>query len=63
MLITGARKLLYMHGRFRNIARFRTAIPGPEAELHPDDAAALGVVDGGVVRITSGSARSRFPSR
>ena len=53
VLITGARKLLYLHSRFRNIARFRTAIPGPEVEVHPDDAAALGVADGDLVRITS----------
>jgi anaerobic selenocysteine-containing dehydrogenase len=53
VLITGARKLLYLHSRFRNIARFRTAIPGPEVEMHPDDAVALGVADGDVVRVTS----------
>jgi anaerobic selenocysteine-containing dehydrogenase len=53
VLITGARKLIYYHSRFRNIKRFRTAIPGPEAELHPMDADALGVADGDQIRITS----------
>jgi anaerobic selenocysteine-containing dehydrogenase len=53
VLITGARKLLYLHSRFRNIPRFRTAIPSPEVEVHPSDAAALGVGDGDLVRITS----------
>ena len=53
VLMTGARKLLYLHSRFRNIPRFRTAIPGPEVEMHPDDAAALGVADGDTVRLTS----------
>jgi len=53
VLITGARKLLYLHSRFRNIPRFLTAIPGPELEVHPDDAAALGVADGDVVRVIS----------
>jgi anaerobic selenocysteine-containing dehydrogenase len=53
VLITGARKLLYLHSRFRNIPRFLTALPGPEVEVHPDDAAALGVTDGDVVRVTS----------
>lgn len=53
VLITGARKLLYLHSRFRNISRFRTAIPGPEVEMHPDDAAALGVTDSDRVRVTS----------
>jgi anaerobic selenocysteine-containing dehydrogenase len=53
VLITGARKLLYLHSRFRNIPRFLTAIPGPEVEMHPDDAAALEVADGDTVRVTS----------
>jgi anaerobic selenocysteine-containing dehydrogenase len=53
VLITGARKLLYLHSRFRNIPRFLTAIPGPEVEIHPDDAARLGVADGETVRVTS----------
>lgn len=53
VLITGARTLLYLHSRFRNIPRFRTAIPGAEVEMHPDDAARLGVESGDVVRITS----------
>lgn len=53
VLITGARKLLYLHSRFRNIPRFLTAIPGPEVEMHPDDAVALGVSDGDTVRVTS----------
>ncbi len=53
VLMTGARKLVYLASRFRNIARFRTAVPGPEVEMHPDDAAAVGVADGDTVRITS----------
>jgi anaerobic selenocysteine-containing dehydrogenase len=53
VLITGARKLLYLHSRFRNIPRFRTAIPDPEVEMHPDDAVALGVSDGDTVRVAS----------
>ena len=53
VLITGARKLLYYHSRFRNIARFRTAIPKADVEIHPRDAEAIGVVDGETVKITS----------
>ena len=53
VLITGARKLIYYHSRFRNIKRFRTAIPGPEAELYPQDAASLGLADGDEIRINS----------
>ncbi|MHB8869666.1 MAG: molybdopterin-containing oxidoreductase family protein [Thermoleophilia bacterium] len=53
VLVTGARKLLYMHSRFRNIARFRTAEPGPEVEMHPDDALHLGVGEGDRVTVRS----------
>ncbi len=53
VLITGARKLIYYHSRFRNIKRFRTAIPGPEVEFHPQDARAIGLTDGDTVRLTS----------
>jgi anaerobic selenocysteine-containing dehydrogenase len=53
VLITGARKLLYYHSRFHNIPRFRTAIPAAEVEMHPDDAAHLGVGSGDTVRVTS----------
>ncbi|MBN2552272.1 MAG: molybdopterin-dependent oxidoreductase [Spirochaetales bacterium] len=53
VLITGARKLIYYHSRFHNIKRFRTAIPGPEVELHPDDASSLEIADGDTIRITS----------
>jgi anaerobic selenocysteine-containing dehydrogenase len=53
VLITGARKLLYYHSRFRNIKRFRTAVPGPEMEIHPQDAEKLNLVDDERVRVTS----------
>ena len=63
VLITGARKLIYYHSRFRNIKRFRTAIPGPEVELHPEDAAALGVADGDSIRITSRIGSVEVPAK
>jgi len=63
VLITGARKLIYYHSRFHNIKRFRTAIPGPEAELHPEDAAALGVADGDPIRITSRIGSVEVPAK
>jgi anaerobic selenocysteine-containing dehydrogenase len=53
VLITGARKVLYYHSRFRNIPRFRIAIPAPEVEIHPLDAEKLEVGDGDTVKITS----------
>ncbi len=53
VLITGARKYLYYHSRYRNIERFRTAIPVADVEIHPKDAADLGIKDGERVRVTS----------
>jgi anaerobic selenocysteine-containing dehydrogenase len=59
--MTGARKLLYLHSRFRNIPRFLTAIPGPEVEMHPDDAVVLGVSDGDILRVTSSVGSVEIP--
>jgi anaerobic selenocysteine-containing dehydrogenase len=53
ILATGARKVLYTHGRNRNFKCCRTAIPDPDMEIHPIDAEKLGVVTGDVVTVTS----------
>ena len=53
VLITGARKYLYYHSRYRNISRFLTAVPVPEVEIHPDDAKELGINDKERVRVMS----------
>jgi anaerobic selenocysteine-containing dehydrogenase len=53
VLTTGARKSLFYHSRHQNIARFRMVHLHPEMEIHPDDAAELGVLDGETVRVTS----------
>ena len=53
VLTTGARKSLFYHSRHQNIKRFRTVHPEPEMEMHPDDAAALHIVDGESVRVVS----------
>jgi anaerobic selenocysteine-containing dehydrogenase len=53
VLITGARKYLYYHSRYRNVSRFLTAVPVPEVEIHPDDAKKLGIKDKERVRIRS----------
>lgn len=42
--------LLY---RYRNLPRFSRAVPEAEVELHPQDAARLGVAQGDRVRVTS----------
>jgi len=45
VLITGARQSLYYLSRYRNIARFRAAIPVAEVEIHPADATRLEIKD------------------
>jgi anaerobic selenocysteine-containing dehydrogenase len=53
VLVTGARKLLFYHSRFQNIERFARAGRNPEMEMHPADAARLGLADGERVRVSS----------
>ena len=53
IMTTGARKSLFYHSRYHNIAKFRKAIPAAEAEIHPADAARLGIEDKERVQVTS----------
>ena len=53
VLTTGARKSLLYHSRHQNIPRFRTVHPAPEVEIHPADAAQLGIEDNDLVQVTS----------
>jgi anaerobic selenocysteine-containing dehydrogenase len=53
VLTTGARKSLFYHSRHQNIPRFRTVYPAAEVEIHPADAAKLGIQDNDLVRVTS----------
>jgi anaerobic selenocysteine-containing dehydrogenase len=53
VLVTGARKLLFYHSRFQNIERFARVGHAPEMELHPADAARLGLADGDRARVSS----------
>lgn len=53
LLTTGARKTLFYHSRHQNIERFRQIHPRAEVEIHPDDAAQLGIHNGEPVRIVS----------
>ena len=52
-MITGTRKAIFYHSRYHEIEKFKRTIPGAQAEIHPDDAAALGIHDGETVRIVS----------
>jgi anaerobic selenocysteine-containing dehydrogenase len=53
VLITGARSSFYYHSRYRNIRRFRKAIPEAEIELHPKDAERLQITNKEHVRLLS----------
>jgi anaerobic selenocysteine-containing dehydrogenase len=53
VLSTGARLYLYYHSRYHNVPRFLSAVPNPEVEIHPEDAAKLGIKDKDRVRVTS----------
>ena len=53
VLITGARKVVYLHSRNHNLKRPQSAVPHPEIEIHPDDAKRLGVKTGDWVSVTS----------
>jgi anaerobic selenocysteine-containing dehydrogenase len=53
VMTTGARKSLFYHSRHQNIARFRDVHPDAEVEIHPADAADLGIVEGEQVRVVS----------
>ncbi len=53
LMMTGARKPMFFHGRYRNIEQLRKAVPHGQIEMHPTDAAKLNVVTGDRVRVTS----------
>ncbi len=63
LLISGARKRVYLHSRYRNIPRFRRLHPQAEIELHPADAAALGVREGDPVRVGSETGSIVLPAK
>ncbi len=51
VLTTGARRLEYLHSRFRNVDSLRTRAPEPYVEIHPATAESLGVKDSDVVLV------------
>lgn len=63
VLITGARHPLYYHSRNRNIGRFRRRHPEAAAEIHPADAARLGIRDGERIRMVSAVGQIRVRAR
>jgi len=53
LLISGARRRVYLHSRYRNIPRFLRLHPRAEIELNPEDAAVLGAGQGDEIRVSS----------
>lgn len=52
-MISGTRKAIYYHSRFREIRKFKKAIPHAQAEIHEDDAVELKIKDGEKVKVIS----------
>jgi anaerobic selenocysteine-containing dehydrogenase len=63
LLISGARKRVYLHSRYRNIPKFRRLHPRAEIELHPADAAALGIGEGQLLRVSSEIGSIALPAK
>jgi anaerobic selenocysteine-containing dehydrogenase len=63
VLMTGARSLLFGHSRSHNIPRFAEEAPAPGLEMHPEDAAALGLADGDTARVTTRIGSLEVPVR
>ena len=53
VLITGARKPFFVHSRYRNIKRFKKAVPKAEVEIHPADATRFEIRDKERIRVVS----------
>ncbi len=53
VLITGCRKIYFMHGRYRNLKHLNDLQPEGLVEMHPSDAEAMNVKDGEMVRVST----------
>ena len=60
-LVTGARKVMYYHGRNHNLPGLASAMPDPEIEMNPQDAERLHVASGDAVRVTSAIGSIEIP--
>lgn len=61
VMITGARKANYLHGRNKTFKTTRTTMQNPEIELHPEDAKELEVETGDIVKVTSSVGSIEIP--
>ena len=62
-LITGARRQPFYASSFRQVERLRAMHPTPWAEISPETAACIGVVDGAEVWVETVSGRARFTTK
>lgn len=51
VLMTGARKVMYFHGRYRNLKQINAVMPEGQVEMHPEDAIALGLKEGDYAKV------------
>ena len=63
ILTTGARNYASFHSEHRQIPVLRELHPDPLIEIHPDDAAALGVTSGQWVEIANDFGRAKFKAK
>ncbi|MRI34430.1 hypothetical protein EOPP23_15685 [Endozoicomonas sp. OPT23] len=53
VLMTGARKVMYFHGRYRNLPQLEKVMPKAQVEMHPADADRFGLNHGEKARVIS----------
>lgn len=63
ILITGSRRKEFFNSEQRQIASLRKRAPDPEAQLHPETAAAKGIAEGDWVWIASPRGQARMKAR
>jgi formate dehydrogenase (coenzyme F420) alpha subunit len=63
VLLAGGRSVQLLNSQFRGIPRLRDRAPGPELEMHGDDARGLGLATGDLVRVTSRTGSVDLPLR
>ena len=53
VLMTGSRKVMYFHGRYRNLPQLKNVMPEGQIEMHPADADKYRLTHGDKARVTS----------
>jgi formate dehydrogenase (coenzyme F420) alpha subunit len=61
VLVAGGRRVQFLNSQFRNVERLSRGTPGPELEMHPDDASASGLTSGELVRVSSRTGAIELP--